>query len=320
MLIALAATFWLDSVNAVREFLFAKKSYNVVIIAGILGSSFQLVSTIYLIHINADYSWFVVPIISNRLISALFLIITQWNTLNSSLSKKGALDIKLLKSSFPMMIAAFGGLVYAIQDQWMIKVFLDSSSVGIYVAGIKLVTIAIVLPNLITNLLYNKIVNLNKKSSFESYVTGIYSSLFYFGLIIYLFIYLFSETATSLIFTSAFADSQEVLEVYSIILVLAFFHSLNNKILILEGKQKLIMRRVFYSIILNFLLNYYLINTHGLIGAAYATVLSEFFILMSYYLNNETRQIFLYQISGLNFFNINNIISLNKTKRIKNEN
>ena len=88
---------------------------------------------------------------------------------------------------------------------------------------------------------------------------------------------------------------------------MAFFQSLNNKILILFDKQKLIMQRVLLSLIFNLLFNLYLINKVGIIGAAYATVLSEFLILISYSLNKSTRNIFIFQIKAFNPSNIKNL-------------
>ena len=81
---------------------------------------------------------------------------------------------------------------------------------------------------------------------------------------------------------------------------MAFFQSLNNKILILFDKQKLIMQRVLLSLIFNLLFNLYLINKFGLVGAAYATVFSEFLVLMSYSLNKSTRNIFFFQVNAIN--------------------
>ena len=93
---------------------------------------------------------------------------------------------------------------------------------------------------------------------------------------------------------------------------MAFFQSLNNKLLILFNNQKLIMQRVLLSLIFNLLFNLYLINNYGIVGAALATVLSEFIVLISYSFNKSTRNIFIFQIKAINPIHIKNIFIISK--------
>lgn len=320
MLFVLTITFWFDSFSAVKEFLFSEKRYNPVIIASVLGSLSQLICTLILINVNASYPWFITPVVLNRLIYICFLILIERKLLRNTTLCKKSLDTELIKSGLPMMIVSLVGLIYTIQDQWMISMLLGKSSVGIYVAGVKLVTMAIVLPSIMTNLLYNTIVKLKGDEIFYDYVLKLYSVLFYCGLAIYFFFFLFSSQIMNNFFTSEYQLSAEVLKIYSIIIIFAFFQSLNNKILVLEEKQKMIMYRAIFSIIINFFLNFVLLLRIGIIGAAYATVITEFCVLLSYYLDKRTRHLFYYQMMSLNPYNIFKIVSENVKLRSNDEN
>jgi len=161
----------------------------------------------------------------------------------------------------------------------------------------------IVIPTIITNVLYHKIISLKEGKEYNYHLQALYSALFYTGVAIYLPILFLSDWIISIAFPIEYAGASEILMVYSTVLIMVFFQSLNNKLLILHNLQHLIMYRVLASLLLNFVLNLYLIPKYGLIGAAYATVLSEASIIFSYWLTQPTKDIFWFQLNALNPFN-----------------
>lgn len=305
LLMLLLVSLYFDSFIALREFAFSKKHYRLIVFANSSASILQLLSVIVLVKLESQLYWFVLPFILNRMTFISLLFVNQWQEFKFPL--KNISDVEhpnLLKEGFPLMIAAIAGLAYAAQDQWMIAYFMTSEDVGIYAAAIKLVLILIVIPTIITNILYHKIIALKESPEFKVYIQSIYSSLFYIGATVYLVLFILADWIINLAFPIEYAESSDVLIVYSLVLMMAFFQSLNNKLLILYNHQNLIMYRVLASLILNLLLNLYLIPKYGLIGAAFATVLSELFIILSYSITKNTRKIFWFQVKALNPFNI----------------
>jgi O-antigen/teichoic acid export membrane protein len=305
LLMLLLVSLYFDSFIALREFAFSKKHYRLIVFANSSASIFQLLSVIILVKLESQLYWFVLPYILNRVTFISLLTFNQWQEFKFSL--KNISDVEhpsLLKEGFPLMIAAIAGLAYAAQDQWMIAYFMTSDDVGIYAAAIKLVLMLIVIPTIITNILYHKIIALKESPEFKVYIQSIYSILFYIGATVYLALFILADWVINLAFPSTYAEASDVLKVYSLVLLMAFFQSLNNKLLILYNQQHLIMYRVLASLILNFLLNLYLIPKYGLIGAAFATVLSELFIIISYLINKKTRHIFWFQLNSFNPLNV----------------
>jgi len=307
ILVILIVSLYFDSFKALKELAFSDKNYKSIIYSNSTASIVQLVSVILLVYFKSSLYWFALPFVLRSLTFILILFALEWGKAKNTLYIPKKIDLKLFKEGIPLMIASIAGLIYAVQDQWMIGIFMTNEDVGVYSAGVKFVLILLVLPTIITNVLYHKIIDFKSSNNFESYVQSLYSILFYFGLVIYVGMYFFSKYVIDLIFPETYENSKEVLIVYSIILIMAFFQSLNNKILILFDKQKLIMQRVLLSLIFNLLFNLYLINKFGLIGAAYATVLSEFLVLISYSLNKSTRNIFVFQIKAINPSYIKNL-------------
>ena len=75
---------------------------------------------------------------------------------------------------------------------------------------------------------------------------------------------------------------------------------LRSSYITVSGNQKIILFTSIFSAIINILLNYIFINEFGVLGAAYATVLTQ--ILSLLILNRffkETRKIYIIQLKAL---------------------
>lgn len=300
----LLITLYFESFTAFRELAFSRKSYRLVVLSNVSASFGQLLLVFLLVYFKAPVYAFVLPLIVNRATFVLVLLGSQRRILPQPVCGFSSVDMPLLKEGLPLMIASVAGLAYAAQDQWMISFFMTSNDVGVYAAALKLVLILVVLPTIITNVLYHRIIALHGTLSYEPYIQALYTAMFYIGLGLFVLVFLSAGFLVTIVFPESYSPAAGVLSIYSGVLLLAFFQSLNNKVLILNGLQRYIMRRVLASLVLNFALNLYLIPRYGLEGAAAATVLSEALIVLSYVLNRQTRDIFWYQLRSINPVNL----------------
>jgi O-antigen/teichoic acid export membrane protein len=214
---------------------------------------------------------------------------------------------ELLVSSYPMLLAASIGILYGLQDQFFIKFFLGSHELGLYAVGIKFVLILVIIPSLISNVFYPSIVDKYTRGQYSDYTDqlgSLYMLFFVLGTVGTISTYLLSEILINSLFTDEFSRAAGVMEIYSALLVLTFFQSLNNKVLILHNLQHIIFKRAIFALIMNALLNYFLIPIYGIKGAAYSTVISEFLVILSYAISADTRFIFIYQLKSLFIFRI----------------
>jgi O-antigen/teichoic acid export membrane protein len=300
LLLFLTISLLVDSFQGFREVAHAKRRYRLLAIASTVAVLVQFVFTFLLLHFEFDYLWLCLPIILNRVVYICVLSIFQFDFLSIEMTEANHNLSKVLQQGFPLMIAAVAGLAYAAQDQWVIGLLLGMEGVAVYAAGIKLVLLIVVIPTIITNVLYRRIIGDGQSNIMTEYLKGLYSVMFYIGVSAFLMIQIFSDYVIGLIYPIEYIDAADVLKVYAVILIVAFFQSLNNKILVFMGLQKFIMNRVLMSLLVNLALNFLMIPSFGILGAAFATVLSEILILVSYYFNSKTRYLFYFQVHAVN--------------------
>lgn len=291
-----------ESFRGFREFTFAQKEYTIITWASSMGNILQLITTFFAIHLKLTIYFFAVSIIINRLVQSAILI---W--MNRDHLKKFQIHFlknstTILREGLPLLIASIGGLIYTFQDQWVLKFLLGLEQVGIYAAGIKFVIMALVIPTIITNILFEKIIHQVESKSHR--IEELYRVLFFISLGLYVILFLASKPIVENTMPDSYHEAFKIMRLYGLIIPISFYQSLNNKMLLTQNLQRFISLRIMMSIILNLSLNFILIPAYGINGAIIATILTEVIVLISYYFWKETSHIFRYQINGLNLLKL----------------
>jgi O-antigen/teichoic acid export membrane protein len=269
----------------------------------------QLIFTYVLVYSESNVLYFSLTYLLAKMMQALILYVCYFNLkkeiirprLNKQLAKS------LLSSSFPMMLAASVGLLYSLQDQFFIKYFLSDYDLGLYAVGIKMIVVLIVLPTLMSNVFYPSLVSKfhqKNKCAYIKQLESIYAVFFIIGFVVFILMFFAAEFIIVTMFSEAFLSSVEVMEIYSLLLMLTFFQSINNKVLILHNLESIIFKRALLALTINAVLNCLLIPRYGIIGAAYSTIISELFVVFSYVLMAETRFIFMNQVKAVLLVNL----------------
>jgi O-antigen/teichoic acid export membrane protein len=269
----------------------------------------QLIFTYVLVYSEANILYFSLTYLLAKMMQALILYVCYFNLkkeiIRPQLNKK--LAKSLITSSFPMMLAASIGILYSLQDQFFIKYFLGDYELGLYAVGIKAVLVLFVLPTLISNVFYPSLVSKFHQENDDAYIKqleSIYAIFFILGFVVFIAMFFASEFIITTLFSDEFSSSVEVMKIYSFLLLLAFFQSINNKILILHNLESIIFKRALLALTINAVLNCLLIPRYGIIGAAYSTIISELFVVFSYVLMAETRFIFMNQVKAVLLVNL----------------
>lgn len=305
----LVVGFLFDSFLSFKDYFAAHLKNKLYTYSTLLSLLTQLLLTYALVEKEVNVFYFSFAYLLTKVIQATSLYVCYfnlkreiiWPRLNKVLAKN------LLRSSFPMMLAASIGLLYSLQDQFFIKYFLNEYELGLYAVGIKMILVFIVLPTLISNVFYPSLVSKFYHENNNAYIKqldSIYAVFFLLGLVMFLCLFFASEFIISTLFSSEFTSSVEVMKVYSLLLILTFFQSINNKILILHNLERVIFKRALFALTINAVLNFFLIPRYGIIGAAYSTVISEVFVVLSYAFMAETRFIFMNQVKAVLLINL----------------
>jgi O-antigen/teichoic acid export membrane protein len=269
------------------------------VVAIIISSALSILFVILKLHII----WFALVHIVRKLINIISLkyFYKKQSTKDKGLRFDIVLAKDMLKDSWPLIFTSFAGLLYMSTDQILIKYFLDFEEVGLYATAIKLIMVFYVTPSILSNILYPKIMqsyNLLNTKEFLCKTQKIYVLNFSIAIIILIFFILFGEYLILILFGDEFMSSVDVLYIYSFGIIFVFFGSMNNKLLMMQNLQKLILTRSIFGLIINLMLNILLIPRYGIEGAAIATVFSEFLIVLSYGLNHKTRYILWLQLKS----------------------
>jgi O-antigen/teichoic acid export membrane protein len=184
--------------------------------------------------------------------------------------------IYILKSSWPLIITAVFSVIYTRIDQVMIKNMLNSSSVGIYDAAVRLSEAWNFIPGIIASSFFPAIINAKKVSTqlYKRRLLTLIGGLFCLALIVAMPISMFSPYIIDLLYGASYSASASILSIYiwsgmwfSISLVLHYF-------LVNENRLRTLFICSFVATLLNIILNLYLIPLYGINGAAWATFLS----------------------------------------------
>lgn len=307
LLLILATTLIPLSFNGLKELEFSKKNYRNIVLANFYGYFLQLISLLIIINQELSVLWYAIPIVINKTIYILALIYFNLDFFYKRTIKsiKKIPNLKLLKSGIPILASSILGLLYAVQDQWLIKFYCTTVEVGIFSAGIRFVLYLIVIPTVISNLLYHRIGNnINSGEVDKNVLKGIYSVMFYIMISIFIFMRFIINNSFFRIFPTEYFESIEIFNLYSFIIISSSFQSLNNKLLVLDDLEKVIFYRSILALLVNILLNLILIPKIGIEGAAIATIVSEYLVLISYSVKSHTRYILKLQMQAINFRHI----------------
>ena len=259
---------------------------------------------IMLIINKATLIWFVSVYCLDAMILALGLVFTYLHNSGKIFSWRWNFRVAkvLLSDSWPLMFAYMSYLIYAKIDRLMIMEMIDEYNVGIYSAAYALYEAPLFISLMVAKSLYPLIVKYyheNKDKLYDLYLEfSSYMTLSAYLIVI--FVYLFYEYLISFTYGVKYNESGEVLLFLSLGLILMFNAFLRSNYITASGKQKIILYTSIFSAIINIFLNYIFINEFGVLGAAYATVLTQ--ILSLLILNRffkETRKIYIIQLKAL---------------------
>lgn len=198
----------------------------------------------------------------------------------------------LLYDSWPLMFSTAFALIYSRIDQVFIKHMLDVQSVGVYDAAVRIAEVWYILPGIIITALFPAIINA-KKTSASMY----YTRLKRLGMLLIVLatcisfpVTLFAQQIMNTLYGSGFAGGIVILQIYVWATLGIFLGALVTNYLLAENERVVLFFTSLVPMILNVILNILWIPEYGIVGAAYATLISYSFVPLSIILFPRTRK------------------------------
>ena len=221
----------------------------------------------------------------------------------------------LLQEAWPLILAGTLYTIYTRIDQIMLGDMIGDSSVGIYAAAVKISEGWMFIPVVIATSFFPAMLNA-RKNSYSLYLERtqhLLNLMAFLGVIAGLGIIFVASPFVNLAFGESYAESSLVLTIHIWGGIFTAMSAIAYRYFIAEGLQKSSFYRGLSGLVVNIILNYFLIPLYGAVGAAIATVISQVMALYLFnFTNTKTRPMFYMQTKALML-----IGSINTLKHIK---
>lgn len=245
------------------------------------GIAFSVTSIvkIVLILLEAPVTWFAASVVGEAILAAILLTATfiKFGIIPERIRIDVRMARHLLRQSWPLIISAMAvGLAMRI-DQVMIGAILEVRDVGYYAVAVRIAEL-LVLPGMIfASSIFPRLLTLDAAKFHHEYVK-IIRYPFYLLLTLAALVALGSAPLVTFAFGNNFAAAAPALAVVAFSIPLTYISVMSSKYLLMKRDQPEILRRQLAGVIVNIGLNFVLIPRIGILGAAFATLLTDFVI------------------------------------------
>jgi len=280
LIFIIASGILFQSFNIIDLYFQSKVLSKYVVCANVISLCLSSIIKIIFILNKVNLINFVWLVLFDNIVLATTLVIF-FRRGNSTFIKKYKfkiiLALSLLKDSWPLIFSGIAVSIYMRIDQVMIKELIDTHAVGIYAAAVRVSELWYFIPLAIVSSLLPAIVNAKKQSQ-ELYLKRIqklYDLMVWLAVAIALPMTCFSNLIMELLFGNEYKGSGEILMIHIWSGVFVFIGLAFGRYLLVENQTKKSLYRTVFGVIVNIILNYLLIPTYGIKGAAIATLISQ---------------------------------------------
>ncbi len=291
----------------------AKIESNKVVKSSSIALILSNILKIFFILFNFSVFYFVIASLINTILIMLIQTIYYFKEKQSIFKWK--FDLKLVKKmllmSWPLLFSALFAVIYLKIDQVMIGLLLSEYEVGIYSVAVRISEIGFFLPGAIAGSLFPVLMG-SKKISKEKYFARLQKMFDLFTWLPFLIIipiFFFSSFIIIFLYGAEFAFAGIVLSILIWVLLAIFVKAGVDNFISTEKLFKISLYSSIMGATINIIANLILIPTFGIVGAAFATIISYFFV--AYFSNlffKETRFLFKMQLKSFNLVRVINEI------------
>lgn len=244
----------------------------------------SFVALVLLVRDENDYLWYASITVIGTAGNYILNIINAKNFVKFSFKD---LNLKChLKSIAYLVVVNLAIEIYSLIDVTMIGIFCESQKVAYYSYGIKIYKILLQVVNSFTMVLVPKIsiyFKENKINEFKELITKTLKVILILTIPMIVGIMFTSETLIIKIYGNEYIASAYVLKIVSFILLISpVGYLLGSRILLVSGNENKMVIPVVCGAICNIIGNYILIQKYFELGAAIASVMSEFVVMIIY--------------------------------------
>ncbi len=198
---------------------------------------------------------------------------------------EGGLMKKITYEASPFALTLLFYSIYFYIDSIMLSKMRGIEEVGIYSAAYNITTALVFVPMIYTTAIFPILSRYHYNSS-NSLEFAYKKSLLYMSMAslpVACILFFVGSNIIHFLYGAGYGRSVIVLEIIAVTIVFRFVSYLNAIVLISVEKQKQRLYIQLWTALVNIALNLYAIPKYGYIGAAYSTVITEFFLFAAYF-------------------------------------
>jgi polysaccharide transporter, PST family len=248
------------------------------VLAGFFAFAITTVLKVILVETKANLLAFAWVSLAEAFIIAGSLIFFYQSNQESLLNWKPKFSYskKLLKKSYPMILASFSTILYMKIDQVMLGQMLGDKAVGIYSVAVRISEIWYFIPVAIASSVTPGLITIRQESveKYNQKIQTIFNSVVLVAYFISIVMSFFASPIISGLYGAAYAEATPILMVHIWASIFIALTAVRGVWLVVEDLTTLYMQTTALGALTNIILNFILIPHHAGLGAAVATVIS----------------------------------------------
>lgn len=257
-----------------------QRQADVVAILRLVAFFVSTVVKIYAIIVLKNIYLYTFGVALETILFGLFLIFVYKKKYKKIISLEHSKFIELMKTSYPFIFSSLLTVIYSQTDRIMLRNMLNNDAVAYYSVAVTLASMMSIVTSAVIEGFRPEIIskkNSNNIKDYELRLRQVYSIVFWLCIVYGLFISFFSKYIILIIYGKKYLPAQPALALIVWYTSFSYFGAINNIYMLAEKKEKYVQFITLLGSIVNVILNILFIPHIGIVGAAFASLLTQFF-------------------------------------------
>lgn len=180
--------------------------------------------------------------------------------------------------AFPLAMSSLLIIAYTRLDQLMIAKMIGVEAVADYAIGIRFTEASTFIPTVLASTFLPSLISSSKKGTFTFDYVKFGRFITVISLVLSAVMYLLSDVLIVNFFGEEYESSIDIMKISSISLVFTFQAIFTSQWFTIFRQDKFRLRRSFFGLIINIFANMIMIPKYGVLGACYATLISQIYV------------------------------------------
>jgi O-antigen/teichoic acid export membrane protein len=259
----------------------ALNKFKVETVISILSNTLLFLTIFILYILKANPLQVAIGFVIARLLYLIIAFLKFFPTLNYSITVRCHSLFTTLRDTFPYALQLIIGSIFIYADTLIISYFMGNEGVGIYQSVFRFFLGGLMLVEILTNVYLPKLSNVYRnKRLFSNESQSMNRHLTLIGSIVSLSVIAMSSFIVNITYGKEFNEAIDILDLFGILLFIRFVSTSYGTILTISNKQYLRVICSIFLLMLNIILNIFLIQHFSIEGIIYAAIICGILLLI----------------------------------------